>query len=165
MPCFYEGRWRKAQEAFWVKRATQQFLSPRDDDDSQSVPKKRHTKTGRSRRCSDVIPYTLLHTKRPEWNHLVHLIWVCEHVCAQVCIFFWSVVTHTWRTDLRVSTMRPHLLMLMLSSLLGFFFFWFYVIFFPHHFVFFFFCEDANVTHKVSIVKKKKNTLLGLFAI
>lgn len=104
-------------------------------------------------RCYSIHTVNIQKTER---NHVVHLICVCEHVCAQVCIF-WSVGQHC-EVLVRPSHSHtfnglncPHLLMLM-------FLLWFYFIFFPSTFCV---CEDANVTHKVSIVKKKQKNIVG----
>lgn len=130
------------------EESNQQLLSLRDDDDSQAQPKKWLTK-----KVWDVYPYTLLHTK--DWMKSFSSFNLCvwKHVWAQVCIFQ-SVVAHLM--DLLVcvhtaTTMCPYLLILMLSmwvsSLILCLFFSPFI---------FCVCEDATVTHKVSIVKKEK---------
>lgn len=108
-------------------------------------------------------PHCYIQKKNPEWNHLVHLICVCEHVCAQVCIF-WSV---HWRCEILLRMSHGHTLNRLTwvcpqcyhnvstpvnvnAVLVGFFFDSFY---FLHHFVF---VRMQMSLIKFLLLKKKK---------
>lgn len=69
-------------------------------------------------------------------------------MCAHMSVFSFEVWAHTQWTDPRVFTPVD------VNAVLAGFFFEFMSLFPPSSFCV---CEDANVTHKVSIVKKKKN--------
>lgn len=80
-------------------------------------------------------------------------VWAC--VCTSVYFFLkcghthltdWPACVHNASTPVDVNAVL----------LVGFFFLLILCHFFSSSFCVFFFCEDANVTHKVSIVKKKK---------
>lgn len=91
MPCFYnECRWRKSEEAFWGKRATNYYYLWGMRKIPKIQPKNRLASKDCSLRCRGVISYTLLlHTK--DWMKSFSSFNLC--VCAQVCII-WSVDQH-----------------------------------------------------------------------
>lgn len=100
----------------------------------------------------EILMRTHSYIGTPEWHHLVCLIWVWEHVCASMFLKCGlnCMVTHAIPTRI-----VSRILILMLFLL---FLFFDLMQFYSSFCV----CEDANVTHKVSIAKKY--TLSGLFA-
>ena len=141
----------------------------RRDRDSQTQVMT-HTKNGSQ---SKMLRYYSIHTvtyKKTEWHNLVHLIRVCEHVCvcAQVCVFWswgggvntvrspWGLrtVTHVMDWTVHNATTSVYTPIDVNAVLVGFIFD--FISLFSSKFCV---CEDANVTHKVSIVKKKKKKI------
>lgn len=163
MPCFYnEGRRRKAKEAFWGKRATCNYnlwgmtiipkLNLRNDSLKRSAVW--HVEM--------LFPYTLLHTK--DWMKSFSSFNLCVWACACTCVYFFKC-GHTHNGLTCVCPQCHHNVSTPLdvnAVLVGFFFDFLLFFFLPSSFCV---CEDANVTQSFYCKQKKKNTLLGLFAV
>lgn len=158
MPCFYdEGRWRNAKEVFWGKRANQLF----DYYLCETMTTPKFSLRNDLRKRSAVWDEKMLlcahdNLQKTEWNHLVHLTCVCEREREHVCTVCVGTHLMDWPTCVRTCWCQccPCWFLLWVCHC-------------PPSPSSFCVCKDANVTHEVSIVKKRRRrkTWLGLFAI
>lgn len=163
MPCFYnECRRRKSEEAFWGKRATNYYYLWGMRKIPKIQPKNRLASKDCSLRCRGVISYTLLlHTK--DWMKSFSSFNLCVWACVCTSVYYLKCGSTLWGPP-EAFTYRSHTFnglkcpqcshnvstpIDVNAVLVGFFFDFYFICFSPSTLCV---CEDANVTHKVSIV-------------